>query len=469
LSQIFGTRGFPNPIRRGRDGGIYFATSQEQLQAWNTDGSVKWTSQLHEVCDGDVTKIVNYDNGLNGTILVFTDCSPVQKFERGSSKLYALNGLDGSIQWEHVPMWWAYRENVLPEMAVSDDTIYLQTVNSGTGGPFHQLEAIDAAGALKWAKSFNISPSHSHGSTTLMVGPTGVFTGDEQFLSALSPENGSVRWTFAAASKMSNKYAFTKDGGVFVTQSTTQGVDGANIYEGQRLDLLHLSFADGRVLWNVSGSSTDPAQAGAPILGSSGEVYVRDMVNEDGVCNLRAFDGEGNPLRVFPCHYDYHHLTKQNEDGTTEDIFVALSEQFPLSVIAYSGASSHLLWNLDLDMLADGQYISLRCVPGAGVPGAGDCHLKAGENGTVFLVVPQDWIKWDEPSVAIAVRDGLEAWRTSVDDWWFGDPGHMLMVEDGTTYNMHTDKNWELDALEALDVKGMQKWNFTAPQFPVLI
>merc|ERR1711943_178342 len=102
------------------------------------------------------------------------------------------------------------------------------------------------------------------------------------------------------------------------------------------------------------------------------------------------------------------------------------------------GASSHLLWNLDLDILADCH---------------GDCHLKAGENGTVFLVVPQDF---NEPSVAIAVRDGLEAWRTSVDDWWFGDPGHMLMVEDGTTYNMHTDKNWELDALEALDAKGMQ-------------
>merc|ERR1712139_565579 len=133
--------------------------------------------------------------------------------------------------------------------------------------------------------------------------------------------NGSVRWTFAAASQMSNKYAFTKDGGVFVTQSTTQGA----------LDLLHLSFADGRVLWNVSGRCvfSDPAHAGAPILGSSGEVYVRDMVNEDGVCNLRAFDGEGNSLRVFPCH-NFHHLTKQNEDGTTEDIFVALSEQTPL-------------------------------------------------------------------------------------------------------------------------------------------
>lgn len=433
----------------GTDGTIRF-TSQNVLHVVNKDGSVKWTFEAND-------SIVSYKEGLGGTVHVITQSGAFGSPE--NTTLFALNGSDGSMQWQHlskeVQMWY---EN----MAITDRTIYLQRTDAGIRNPQGTprmtynmfLEAIDIAGTVRWAKHFD-SSGESH--TLLGRADGGVLMGDEKTLRALSSEDGSIDWKFETAHNgprplMDMHHVVSKDGSVFVTQSTTTQFAPPKV--GYELNLLRLGGQDGGVLWNVSlGYSSQRVRfllgaRAAPFIGSNGAVYVGGTTDEDGVCNFHAFDFDSNPLPTLPfCDCD-NVLTNENEDGTEEDVFF---DEFDAGeehtgMIAYSSAG-RVIWN--------STYLIRNGSP---------FETVFGPDGKLFpfFFVKEAYSPTSPHGyqyTATAIRNVNET--SNVQHVASFD---LLMAEDGTTYNLVKKVTYLHSStfLVALDTGGAQKWIYTA-------
>jgi hypothetical protein len=396
----------------GIDGAVhfhYFAV----FTALNTDGSVKWTF------DPNAPYMHDHAEGSDGTVYV------VASGHDANIVLYALDGSDGSKKWQHTSSIIYKDIFTWKELAIRGSTVYLVCMS--------QVEAVSTLnqGESMWLTDF-IHEDYFIGQSSA-VGPDGiVLAAGMHSFNALRPENGTVKWTLEMERADAAQRVFSNDS-VFVATFgkviTTQ------------MDLLRLSGEDGRILWNISLNVAAEfhltKHRPTLFMGCNGEVYVQGL-EEDGVCNLRAFDSDGNTLRTLPCS-DFQHSKRQNDDGTEEDIFVTHSGHF---VIAYSGTSGQLLWNASVSEDVDGDQI----------------FDNFGADGTVFVY---------HNDTAIAIHNGTEVWK-SAQGAVKGDSTQstVLMAKDGTAYLLFSKdpesppSPW---GIVAVDTNGTQKWSYFCP------
>lgn len=309
-----------------------------------------------------------------------------------------------------------------------------------------------ADGAKKWTKKFSetgdITPRGVH------VGPHGGLLGIvrdratySKSLVALQPDNGSVKWSLnvddGSGDWTLDGWASSVDGwahspgSVFAAPHTPCDDPYPKIKPAKptKLDLLFVNGTDGHIQtnrsYNVAPEWTPGSQGmkcfmvspEVPILGSNGEVWVPFLMDEDGVCNHRAFDLAGITYRTLPC-FRFEKTTRKKEDGTVEDLFVT-SQQHPTSVLVYSGTTGQLLWNASIADLSFETH-----------------DLGFGPNGTIFGFD-------DHRGMLVAIRNGNEAWRAQGTS--------ALMAEDGTTYISGSLNG----TVVAVDLNGKQKWRWS--------
>lgn len=399
----FTRRYSPSDWTFGVDGALHLSLGTS-FYAMNIDGSIKWTF------DDAIFPIVAHKEGSSGSIYIVAQSSS------GTDRIYyALDGMDGSLQWQRTSQVKESCDWYVMQLLVSDSTVYFVCENE-------RIEAIDASGVWKWTEWF---PN----ATQVDVGPDGgllMLTEEKEHddvlyhhsISALQPGNGAVKWTRTTATAgFLDGWAISK-GDIFLAP-----------VRGDKIDLLHLNGEDGSILWNVSYTKMRnmPPFHLSPISGCNGEVYAKGLEDDDGVCHLRAFDFDGNALHDLPCLSFYS--TRQNEDGTEEDIF--LGPTGPGNFIAYSGTTGNFLWNASI---AGGGYFPQDFGPDGTV------------DGTVFV---EESLHHKD---VVAIRDGYEVWRTTP---FMG----ALMAKDGTTYLQREDYLERVLNIEATDQNGNLKWS----------
>jgi outer membrane protein assembly factor BamB len=312
-----------------------------------------------------------------------------------------------------------------------------------------------ADGAKKWTKKFSETGDLSR---DVHVGPHGGLLGyvldratNSKSLVALQPENGSVKWSLKVDDDPGDwdidGWASSVDGwahspgSVFAAPHTPceDWYPGGKPAKPRKLDLLFVNGTDGHIQTNRSynvapewtpGSYPDPCfmvSPLVPILGSNGEVWVPFLMDEDGVCNHRAFDLAGITYRTLPC-FRFEKTTRKKDDGTVEDLFVTSQQHAwndPTSVLVYSGTTGQLLWNASIADLSFETH-----------------NLGFGPNGTIFgFDLHRDML--------VAIRNGNEAWRAQ--------GMSALMAEDGTTYISGSLNG----TVVAVDLNGKQKWSWS--------
>jgi outer membrane protein assembly factor BamB len=233
----------------GADGTIYASSvgvldgndSHGYLYAVNPDGTMKWTFQTGEELESSPAVAAD------GTIYVYCD----------DGKLYAINP-DGTAKWV-LAEGLETNERSSPAIG-ADGTIYFGSADGNT-------YAVNPNGSLKW--SFPASDAES----SPAVGPDGtIYIGSSFFtfclychdvaaLFAINPD-GSLKWFY-----LNPNYS--------VLSSPAIGVDGS-IYFGDALSLNALT-PDGSLKWEVF-TDRDQGFGGAvissPAIGADGAVYV---------------------------------------------------------------------------------------------------------------------------------------------------------------------------------------------------
>lgn len=418
----------------GVDGALHVSFGTV-FHALNTDGSIKWTFNA-------ISPISIHKEGLNGTIHIIAQPDSQHNWTH-----YALDGMDGSIQWQLASQIARPCEFDEGQLLISDRMVYF--VCSG------RIEAIDIVGAWKWSEWFR---------STLYpmpvdVGPDGGLLvvsepeDDQHVVSALQPENGKVKWTV----KKDKEHRWTlSKGNVFVTrfQEKEQPATTSQMLEAT---LFQLSAEDGGILWNASyNTSTSSVALSIASSGCNGDVYVQAGQDGDSDCHiphpirLLGFDSNGKRFRDVQClDTRLHHSIWQKEDGTEEDIFVVTSEgeggksqkTAVTTVAEFSGTTGHFLWNASIPCCfsadgfgADGTVLGTRTrLGGAGV----------------------------SDMYTVAFNHGHEIWRTPASS-------AVLMAKDSTTYFQRYDYDHHISGLrplpnsplivDAVDMGGQQKW-----------
>jgi outer membrane protein assembly factor BamB len=250
----------------GADGTIY-APSQGDIRdgylyAVNPDGTLKWTFQTSFSCESSPAI------GSDGTIYIYCD----------DGKLYAINP-DGTTKWVLAEGFDGTNEMSSPAIG-ADGTIYFGSAN-------YNLYAVNPDGTLKWAFQ---TPGDVESSPA--VGPDGtIYVGSEYtngyphsiaYLFAINPD-GSLKWRFQSPN-------------YWVLSSPAIGTDGT-IYFGDGLSLWAL-HPDGSLRWQVIPDDTggfNQAVISSPAIGADGAVYVG---TNDG--KIYAVNPDGSVKWKFP-------------------------------------------------------------------------------------------------------------------------------------------------------------------------
>jgi outer membrane protein assembly factor BamB len=234
----------------GADGTIYASSvgvldgddSFGYLYAVNPDGTLKWTFQTGFELESSPAVAAD------GTIYVYCD----------DGKLYAINP-DGTPKWVLAEGLAFTNERSSPAIG-ADGTIYFESADGNT-------YAVNPEGSLKW--SFPASDGESSPAVgadgTVYVGSSFVplcpYCHDIAALFAINPD-GSLKW-------------FYLNPNYWVLSSPAIGVDGS-IYFGDGLSLNALT-PDGTLKWEVF-TDQDQGFGGAvissPAIGADGAVYV---------------------------------------------------------------------------------------------------------------------------------------------------------------------------------------------------
>lgn len=398
------------------------------FQALNGDGLVKWSFDPN-------SQIVNYKEGLDGTIHIIA-----QSTLDTNSTHYAIDGMDGSIQWQRASLDMRECQNspmldLRHMLLISDSNSYLlclenvPMVSSGI-----RIAAVDAAGAWKWTEYIpnaidaDLGP---YGGLLVRTEPLPWSTEVPQHkLSVLEPENGAMKWTVTIHPHTDFEGWALSEDSVFV--ASYRADQFWNPLAGE-MDLLRLNGEDGSILWNVSlgefsGNGSWPR---IPFTGSNGEVYVYSPVweGQSYAYDLLAFDVHGNNLSALPCPATlFTHSTRQRADGTEEDIFATRTHTMANLTNFIANNGSHWLWNASI-----AGYLDIKSI---------------GHFGTVFAT---DSLR----KGGIAIRDGHEAWRAQ----FFS---KALMAKDGTTYLLVHDV-LNNPSIVAMDMTGSQMWDYPIP------
>ena len=273
----------------GADGSIYFGTSNGKLYGLNSDGTPKWATPY---ATGNQTTSVPILVGNDGIVY----------FGGDNYRVYALNP-DKSLKWSYLTG--GKIKNGIT--ASSDGSVLYAASDDGS------IYAINSNGTLKW-KSTGLSPCNltSVGSDgTIYVGAT-----DGAFY-ALNPTNGTKKWTFRAASKVTSAAAIATDGTIYfgsndsylyalnptgtlkwsyrvltaVFSPPTIDYHGTVLLGTYTGNLLALDPVTGSVQWQKSVGTTGIYTS--PAVASDGSIYVLDSLGK-----LSKFTGPVNAAPI---------------------------------------------------------------------------------------------------------------------------------------------------------------------------
>ena len=142
------------------------------LNAVNTDGTIKWTSN---------TGLFSYLFGADGTI-----------YTLGQNEVRALNNNDGTIKWTFSPTGWDYSDELDFFDIGAGGTIYVD--GRRRNSVERTLFAINTDGSLKW--SFSYSNSISKIRPLPLIGSNDVvYVGSGTTLMAIN-NDGSLKWSY---------------------------------------------------------------------------------------------------------------------------------------------------------------------------------------------------------------------------------------------------------------------------------
>lgn len=253
----------------GADGTIYAPSEGDirdgYLCAVNPDGTLKWTFQTGDSCESSPAI------GSDGTIYIYCD----------DGILRAINP-DGTEKWELAEGFDGTNEYSSPAIG-ADGTIYFGSANGN-------LYAVNPDGTLNWAFQ---TPGDVESSPA--VGPDGtIYVGSEYtngyphsiaYLFAINPD-GSLKWRFQSPN-------------YWVLSSPAIGTDGT-IYFGDGLSLWAL-HPDGSLRWQIY--TNDQPVKGSASIGADGTVYVGAndgniyAVNPDG--SIKWKFSIGSPVAII--------------------------------------------------------------------------------------------------------------------------------------------------------------------------
>jgi outer membrane protein assembly factor BamB len=245
----------------GADGTIYATSlgdiSGGYLYAVSPDGTLKWTFQTGFSLESSPAI------ASDGTIYVYCD----------DGKLYAVNS-DGTEKWDLAAGFDGTNELSSPAIA-SDGTIYF-------GSADYNLYAVNPNGTLKWAFATpgDVESSPAVGSDgTIYVGTeySDGYPNSIAYLLAINPD-GSLKWQYTTLN-------------YWVISSPAIGTDGT-IYFGDGRSIRAVN-PDGTFKWQVP-IEEQPVRS-SPSIGADGTVYIGA---DDG--NVYAVNPDGSVKWKFP-------------------------------------------------------------------------------------------------------------------------------------------------------------------------
>jgi len=229
----------------GIDGTIYFGDANNNINALYPNGTLKWRYTTgHAVYSSPA---IDDD----GTIYCGSH----------DGNLYALYPNNGTLKWKYGTGDWIGRG---PSIA-DDGTIYFGSWDG-------YLYAVYPNGTLKWKTGGYLA------GTTPIIGADGTIYVGNRYLSAIFPNNGSVKWTFdpgPGSSIRGSNPCISADGTIYF-----------GTYDSGKI---HAVNSDGTEKWQVSiGGDVESA----PAIGEDGTVYIGSQLLNGGY--LYAF-GELDP------------------------------------------------------------------------------------------------------------------------------------------------------------------------------
>jgi outer membrane protein assembly factor BamB len=263
----------------GQDGTIYVGSTDNNVYALNSNGSLKWSYTTGNKIYG--SPVISAD----GTIYT------------GSydGKLYALNP-DGTPKWNYTTGARIYGSPAIGP----DGTIYVGSYDKN-------LYALNPDGTLKW----RYTAGNYFYYTTPAIGPDGtVYIGNyDSNLYAFNPD-GTLKWSYTTGGRIYGAPAIGSDGTIYIGSydkkfyainpdgtlkwsyttgnyiygSPAIGSDGT-VYVGNHDSNLYAFNSDGTLKWNYT---TGGRIYGAPAIGSDGTIYVGSYdknvyaINPDG-------------------------------------------------------------------------------------------------------------------------------------------------------------------------------------------
>ena len=219
----------------GEDGTIYFGCLNQNIYALNPNGTIKWLYP---------TKNVVYSSpaiGLDGVIYCGSH----------DGNLYALYPNNGTLKWKYSTGDWVARGPCVAD----DGTVYFGSWDG-------YLYACYPNGTLKWKTNVGVS-------TTPVIALDGTIYVGFNYLSAIYPNNGSVKWRFDPGPRTTirgGNPCISNDGTIFF---------GTHIGETDGGELIALN-SDGTERWRIMLATTWIWSA--PAIGEDGTVYI-------GSCN----------------------------------------------------------------------------------------------------------------------------------------------------------------------------------------
>ena len=231
----------------GPDGTVY-VSSNGVLQAYDGNtGSILWTNIAFAADGATGNPWTSPALGSDGTLYV------------GSvvGGLYAIDGKHGCTRW---------RSDVgfVGGTAVGDDGTVYATVGAPRSAPTGVVAVEPTTGAVKWTTSGvpaeSTPPALGRDGTVYVLGPQGQLT-------ALSPANGSIKWTFKTPISGGNRAApaIGADGTVYILNASILGNA-----------LYAVNPVDGTLKWQFAIDQFtlgDPRDA-TPTIDTDGTIYV---------------------------------------------------------------------------------------------------------------------------------------------------------------------------------------------------
>lgn len=215
----------------GRDGTIYFGSTDGKLHAVRKDGSLDWIYKT----DGSIktSPTIGYDK------TIYIACM--------DKNLYALDP-DGSLKWKYLigePLF-------MQSPAIGEDGAIYITCDE------HYLYAINPDGIEKWSYKF-----YEGKNTAPIIGPDGDIYLGSKGLYAINPEDGSEKWKYPTPTQPSKTPAVAADGTIYIAGKQKD----TNHY------ILKAISPHGKLLWEYT-DPTEHTEFGLPTIGKDGTIYI---------------------------------------------------------------------------------------------------------------------------------------------------------------------------------------------------